>query len=74
MSRAQIIQLLISLIGIALAVAAFLFAPFGTVGNAVLAFVIFVIAGTAASFAYARLASTREKMTSLLDRVDNPPS
>ncbi len=74
MSKAQVTQLLISLIGIALAVVVFLFAPFGMVVNGIIAFVIFVIAGAAASYVYARLASTTEKTAGLRDRVDNPPT
>ena len=60
MSTAQAVQILITLIGIALAVTAFLFGPFATVGNSALAFIIFVAAGTAAGFAYAKL-SRRNK-------------
>ncbi len=60
MSSAQIVQLLITLAGIALAVAAFLYGPFGTFGNAALSFVIFVIAGIAAGFAYAKLSAGRK--------------
>jgi hypothetical protein len=74
MSKAQLIQLLISMIGIVLAVLAFLFLPFGMVVNGIIAFVIFVAAGTAASFAYARIASIDEKIRDLRDRVDNPPA
>ena len=74
MSKAQITQLLISLIGIVLAVMAFLFLPFGTVMNGVVAFVLFMAAGTASSFAYARIASIEEKIRDLRDRVDNPPA
>lgn len=74
MSKAQTVQLLISLAGIALAVTVFLFAPFGLVVNGILAFVIFVIAGAAASYVYARIASTKEKIADLRDRVDNPPA
>lgn len=55
MSSAQIVQILITLFGIALAVVVFLFGPFGMVMNGVIAFAIFVIAGTAAGFAYAML-------------------
>ena len=55
MSTAQIVQILITLFGIALAVVAFLFGPFGMIGNGVTAFVIFVVAGTAAGYAYAKL-------------------
>jgi hypothetical protein len=60
MSTAQIVQLLITLAGIALAMIAFLFGPFEIFGNAVLAFVIFVIAGIAAGFAYAKLSAGRK--------------
>ena len=56
MSSAQTIQILITLFGIALAVTVFLFGPFGTVVNASVAFLIFIVAGAAAGFAYARLA------------------
>ena len=55
MSTAQIAQILITLFGIALAVTVFLFGPFEMLGNGLLAFVIFVAAGTAAGFAYAKL-------------------
>ena len=57
MSTAQIVQLLVTLFGIALAVIVFLFGPFEMVGNGIIAFVIFVAAGTAAGFAYAKLSS-----------------
>jgi len=57
MSTAQIVQLLITLFGIALAVIVFLFGPFEMVGNGIVAFVIFLAAGTAAGFAYAKLSS-----------------
>ena len=56
MSAAQIVQLLITLSGIALAVVVFLFGPYGVVVNGLIAFVIFVLAGMAAAIAYARLA------------------
>lgn len=55
MSSAQIVQILITLFGIALAVVVFLFGPFGMLVNGIIAFVIFVAAGTAAGFAYAML-------------------
>ena len=55
MSTAQIIQILITLIGIVLAVTVLLFGPFEMLGNGLLAFLIFLAAGTAASFAYAKL-------------------
>ena len=60
MSSAQIVQLLITLAGIAFAVLAFLFGPFGMVVNGIIAFVIFILAGTAAGYAYAKLASKRK--------------
>lgn len=60
MSSAQLVQILITLAGIAVAVAAFLFGPFGTAGNGVLALVIFIAAGTAAGFAYAKLANRQK--------------
>jgi len=56
MSTAQIVQLLITLFGIALAVIVFLFGPFEMLGNGVLAFIIFVAAGMAAAITYAKLA------------------
>ena len=56
MSTAQIVQILITLFGIALAVTVFLFGPFEMLGNGLIAFVIFVVAGTAAGYAYAKLA------------------
>lgn len=55
MSNAQIVQILITLFGIALAVVVFLFGPYGMIVNGLLAFVIFVAAGAAAGYAYARL-------------------
>lgn len=60
MSTAQIIQLLITLFGIALAMLVFLFGPFGLVWNTVAAVVIFVLAGVAAGFAYAKLQAGRK--------------
>ena len=57
MSTAQIVQLLITLFGIALAVIVFLFGPYGMLVNGIIAFVIFVAAGTAAGFAYAKLSN-----------------
>ena len=56
MSTAQIVQILITLFGIALAVVVFLFGPYSMLVNGVIAFVIFVLAGMAAAIAYARLA------------------
>ncbi|MEI7601035.1 MAG: hypothetical protein WCJ41_17165 [Aestuariivirga sp.] len=55
MSTAQIVQLLITLFGIALAVIVFLFGPYDMLVNGIIAFVIFVLAGMAAAIAYARL-------------------
>jgi hypothetical protein len=60
MSAAQIIQLLITLAGIAIAVMAFLYGPFGMLGNSLIALLIFIAAGTAAGFAYASLAARRK--------------
>jgi hypothetical protein len=60
MSAAQTVQLLITLFGIALAVLAFLFGPFELLGNSVLALAIFIAAGTAAGFAYAKLSRPRK--------------
>ena len=57
MSTAQIVQILITLFGIALAVIVFLFGPYDMLLNGLIAFVIFVAAGTAAGFAYAKLSS-----------------
>lgn len=59
MSSAQIVQLLITIFGIALAVTAFLFGPFALLGNSLLALGIFIAAGTAAGYAYARLSGRR---------------
>ena len=56
MSTAQIVQILITLFGIALAVVVFLFGPYDMLVNGVIAFVIFVLAGMAAAIAYAKLA------------------
>ena len=56
MSSAQIVQILITLFGIALAVVVFLFGPYDMLVNGVIAFVIFVLAGMAAAIAYAKLA------------------
>ncbi len=60
MSSAQIVQLLITLAGIAFAVLAFLFGPFDMVVNGIVAFLIFILAGTAAGYAYAKLSSKRK--------------
>lgn len=57
MSTAQIVQILITLFGIALAVIVFLFGPYDMLVNGLIAFVIFVAAGTAAGFAYAKLSN-----------------
>ena len=74
MSTAQIIQLIITLSGIALAVVVFLFGPFEMLWNGLVAFLVFIVTGLAASFAYARLATQTEKVRDLRDRVDNPPT
>ena len=55
MSTAQIVQLLITLFGIALAVIVFLFGPYDMLVNGIIAFVIFVLSGMAAAIAYAKL-------------------
>jgi len=60
MSSAQIVQLLITLTGIALAMLVFLFAPFDLVWNSLAAVVIFILAGVAAGFAYAKLQAGRK--------------
>jgi hypothetical protein len=60
MSSAQAIQLLITLIGIVIAILVFLFGPFSILGNSVAAVVIFILAGVAAGFAYAKLAAKRK--------------
>ena len=57
MSTAQIVQLLITLFGIALAVIVFLFGPYDMLVNGIIAFVIFVLAGMAAAIAYAKLSN-----------------
>jgi phage-related holin len=57
MSTAQIVQLLITLFGIALAVVVFLFGPYDMLVNGIIAFVIFVLAGMAAALAYAKLSN-----------------
>lgn len=56
MSSAQLVQIIITLFGIALAVVVFLFGPYDMIVNGLIAFVIFVLAGMAAAIAYARLA------------------
>jgi len=60
MSSAQAVQIVITLVGIAIAVAVFLLAPFGMLVNGIIAFLIFVAAGTAAGFAYAKLSAARK--------------
>lgn len=55
MSTAQAVQLLITLVGIVIAILVFLFGPFGLLGNSVAAVMIFIIAGIAAGYAYAKL-------------------
>ena len=57
MSTAQTVQILITLFGIALAVVVFLFGPFDMLVNGLIAFFIFLAAGTAAGFAYAKLSN-----------------
>jgi hypothetical protein len=59
MSPAQIVQLLITVLGIALAMLAFLFGPFELLGNSIAAVVIFIAAGTAAGYSYAKLQARR---------------
>jgi positive regulator of sigma E activity len=61
MSSAQIVQLLITVFGIALAMLVFLFGPFELLGNSIAAVVIFILAGTAAGYAYAKLQARRRK-------------
>ncbi|MCA3560122.1 MAG: hypothetical protein IOC82_03710 [Aestuariivirga sp.] len=56
MSTAQIVQILTTLAGIALAVAVLLFRTHDMLVNGVIAFVIFVAAGMAAATAHAKLA------------------
>jgi hypothetical protein len=60
MSQAQIVQLLITLAGIAFAMLAFLYGPYGLLVNSLIALVIFILAGTAAGYAYAKLANKRK--------------
>jgi len=55
MSAAQTVQILITIFGIALAMIVFLFGHFEMLGNGIAAFLIFVAAGTAAGYAYAKL-------------------
>ena len=55
MSAAQTVQILITIFGIALAMIVLLFGPFEMLGNGIAAFLIFVAAGTAAGYAYAKL-------------------
>jgi hypothetical protein len=74
MSKAHIVQLLITIAGIALAMMAFLLGPFELFGNAVMAVGIFFVAGAAAGYAYAKLATMEQKIRDLRDRVDNPPA
>jgi hypothetical protein len=59
MSSAQAVQLLITVFGIALAMLVFLFGPFQLLGNSIAAVALFVIAGIAAGFAYAKLSAKR---------------
>jgi hypothetical protein len=61
MSSAQAVQLLITIAGIALAMLAFLYGPFALLGNSLTAIAIFVVAGTAAGYAYAKLQSRRRE-------------
>lgn len=55
MSTAQLVQIIITLTGIALAVVVLLWGPFGMLVDGIIAFVIFVAAGMAAAFSYAVL-------------------
>ena len=55
MSTAQLVQIIITLTGIALAVLALLFGPFDMLVNGIIAFLIFVLAGMAAALSYALL-------------------
>lgn len=61
MSTPQIVQLLITVFGIALAMLVFLFGPFELFGNVIAAVAVFVLAGIAAGFAYAKLQAKRGK-------------
>lgn len=61
MSSAQIIQLLITVFGIALAMLVFLFGPFALLGNIIAAVIIFILAGVAAGYAYAKLQARRRE-------------
>jgi cation transporter-like permease len=60
MSTAQAVQLLITVFGIAFAMLVFLFGPFELLGNSIAAVAIFVVAGIAAGFAYAKLQARRK--------------
>lgn len=57
MSSAQAVQLLITVFGIALAMLVFLFGPFELLGNSLAAVAVFIGAGIAAGYAYAKLAA-----------------
>ena len=55
MSTAQLVQIIITLTGIALAVVVLLLGPFSMLVNGIIAFAIFVAAGMAAALSYALL-------------------
>jgi hypothetical protein len=74
MSKAQIVQLLITLGGILLALLAMMAGPFGIWGNAALSILIFFASGAVAGYAYAKLSSRADKAADLRNRVDNPPA
>lgn len=60
MTPAKIVQLSITIAGIALAALAFFFGPYEMMGNAFLAMTILVVAGIAASYAYGKLYGRRK--------------
>ncbi len=60
MSSPQTVQLLITVFGTALAMLVFLFGPFELLGNSLAAVAVFVVAGIAAGFAYAKLSAKRK--------------
>lgn len=61
MSLAQIVQLLITLAGIAVAVMVFLYGPYGMLVNGLIALLIFFLAGAAAGYVYAKLQARTRK-------------
>jgi hypothetical protein len=60
MTPAKIVQLSITIGGIALAALVFFFGPYEMMGNTFLAMAILLVAGVAAGFAYAKLYGRRK--------------